>query len=486
MSMVEQLLAGRYRLQERIALGGMGAVWRATDEVLNRPVAVKVLYENLAADPAAAARFKREALTAASIFHPNMANVFDYVEEHHMPGIVMELVPGETLAQRIAREGALPVGEASRIAASVLRALEAAHAAGVVHRDIKPGNILLTPDGTVKVTDFGIAHTLGESSLTQTGMVLGTAHYSAPEQIRGEDATPSSDLYAVGVVLYEMLTGRRPFDGDTPAAVAMARLSEAPPPLRFFKDAVPPPLEDVVMRALALAPAGRFGSATEMREAIELAADHQATTLMPALMGEDPTIPIAVMPLDERTTPVVPAAVKRKLVPWLLPLAGIALLTTLLVLLFFGGPSVARVPSLTGTSLSRATVLARDAGLKVSATTSHSSRPKGTVLSQSVPADKMVSRGSTVALVVSDGIAPCCTVPDLTGDSEADARAALADAHLSVGAISYTFSTDGQTGVIGQYPAGGAHAKAGSTVDLTVVQPLPQQDQRHGKRHGEG
>src|ERR1041384_6524044 len=125
MSMVEQLLAGRYRLQERIALGGMGAVWRATDEVLNRPVAVKVLYENLAADPAAAARFKREALTAASIFHPNMANVFDYVEEHHMPGIVMELVPGETLAQRIAREGALPVGEASRIAASVLRALEA-------------------------------------------------------------------------------------------------------------------------------------------------------------------------------------------------------------------------------------------------------------------------------------------------------------------------------------------------------------------------
>src|SRR5690349_11823276 len=179
MFMVETLLAGRYLLEEQIAVGGMGEVWRARDQVLERPVAVKLLHDSLAGDDKAAERFRREALTAAQISHPNMANVFDYIEEDGKPGIVMEYVPSQTLAQRLARKP-LPIAESVRIADDVLAALERAHAAGIIHRDIKPPNILLTPDGDVKVTDFGIARALGDASLTQTGTVMGTAHYSAP------------------------------------------------------------------------------------------------------------------------------------------------------------------------------------------------------------------------------------------------------------------------------------------------------------------
>lgn len=241
------VLDARYRLAERIAVGGMGEVWRGTDELLGRPVAVKVLRAELAEDLAFRKRFRAEARTAGSLSHSGIAAVFDYRETSVGPDgvspsrepvqgdgiayLVMELVPGEALSTILAREGALTTDRTLSAVAQAARALHAAHLKGVVHRDVKPANLMVTPDGRVKVTDFGIARPLDHEPLTMTGQVMGTAHYLAPELARGYDASPLSDVYALGVVAYECLAGHRPFDGDNQVLVATAHLSQQPPPL---------------------------------------------------------------------------------------------------------------------------------------------------------------------------------------------------------------------------------------------------------------
>ncbi|MGH2726771.1 MAG: serine/threonine-protein kinase, partial [Actinomycetota bacterium] len=212
------VLGDRYRLEAQVATGGMGEVWRATDTLLERTVAVKLLRESLAEDPVLSERFRREALMAARLSHPNMADVFDYVQDDARPGIVMEYVDGETLAERIAREGALSVADAVRITSALLAVLQVAHDQGVVHRDVKPGNVMLPPADGVKVTDFGIARATGHETITETGMVVGTAHYLSPEQVSGKPARPESDIYSAGAILYEMLTGKKPFEAETPLA----------------------------------------------------------------------------------------------------------------------------------------------------------------------------------------------------------------------------------------------------------------------------
>src|SRR5438445_2999666 len=209
-------LGHRYRLLRRIATGGMGSVWEGEDSVLHRSVAVKVLLEGLAADGRFLERFRREARAAAGLSHPNVASVYDYGEEDGTPYIVMELLRGETLAERLRREGALPADEAVRITEGVAAALQAAHDAGVVHRDVKPGNVMLTPAGEVKVLDFGIAAASWATPITATGAAIGTATYISPEQASGQPSTPASDVYSLGVVLFEMLAGRPPFTGESP------------------------------------------------------------------------------------------------------------------------------------------------------------------------------------------------------------------------------------------------------------------------------
>ena len=255
------LLLGRYRLTRRIAVGGMSAVWEAVDTTLERPVAVKILSETYAADPSFVERFEAEARAAAGLSHPNIVGVFDFGRDDGHEFIVMELLDGETLAERLRRDGALPPEEAARLAATVADALDAAHRGGIVHRDIKPGNILLTRDGEVRVSDFGIATSVDQDTLAHADAMLGTAAYIAPERISGLPATPASDIYSLGVVLYLMLAGRPPFEGDSPLALAMAHANDEPPPIRDVRPEVPEFLDRACRKALAKDPAGRPASA---------------------------------------------------------------------------------------------------------------------------------------------------------------------------------------------------------------------------------
>lgn len=280
-------LGDRYALRSRIARGGMGEVWRAHDELLSREVAVKLLHQ---LDPGPAdqntadwiARFRNEARITAGLTHPGIAQVFDYGEQSDLAYLVMELVHGEPLSAVLARNGALGAEITLDILQQAARALHFAHLAGVIHRDVKPGNLLVTPEGTIKVTDFGIARVLESPSVTMTGTVLGTAQYASPEQAQGLPLTPATDLYSLGVVAYECLTGRPPFVAETQVAIALLHLNEPPAPLGA---AVPAPVRDLVMRLLAKAPEHRFATAALLAERASVLAETLAGATAPTELG---------------------------------------------------------------------------------------------------------------------------------------------------------------------------------------------------------
>jgi serine/threonine-protein kinase len=261
------LLGARYRLDELLASGGMAQVWLGTDEVLRRAIAVKVLHQHLAADETFVIRFRHEAIAVARLSHPAIVNVYDTCSDDGIEAIVMELVRGQTLRERL-DEGLLDPWVAANIAAQVAGALAVAHAAGLVHRDIKPANILLSEDGRVKVGDFGIAKAAESADLTQEGSFLGTAKYLAPEQVEAKPVDARTDLYSLGVVLYEMLCGRVPFEADTSSGTALARLHSDPQRPRLVKAGVPRELEAIAMRLLARDPADRYPTATDARAAL--------------------------------------------------------------------------------------------------------------------------------------------------------------------------------------------------------------------------
>jgi eukaryotic-like serine/threonine-protein kinase len=316
------VLGQRYRLTSRIAGGGMGEVWRATDDVLGREVAVKILRREYVDDPTFLARFQAEARHTANLSHPNIAAVYDFGEgdpaqpgEAGSPFLVMENVPGDPLSTIVSREGRLDPDRTMDVVGQAALGLQAAHDAGVIHRDVKPGNILVTPTGDVKITDFGIARATNSVPLTQTGAIMGTAYYISPEQASGGAVTPASDIYSLGIVAYECLTGRRPFAGDTPVSVALAQVRDEPPAL---PQTLPPPVRDLVMRMLAKEPGQRPAAAGDVgREALEIRAaaataapapDQTASTrMMPA--GALPDVPgTATGDVDtdpDRTTVVV-------------------------------------------------------------------------------------------------------------------------------------------------------------------------------------
>lgn len=336
---------GRYQLLSRIAIGGMGEVWQATDLVIGRTVALKILKDEYMGDPGFLERFRAEARHAALVNHEGIANVYDYGEEEGSAFLVMELVPGEALSTILERERVLPADQVLDIIAQTASALHAAHQAGLVHRDIKPGNLLITPDRRVKITDFGIARIADQVPLTATGQVMGTVQYLSPEQASGHSASPSTDVYSLGIVAYEALAGRRPFTGESQVAIAMAQINEAPPELPVT---VAEPVRNLIFASIAKKPSDRpasaqafaraaqalrrgdVGAAAAIVPAITGAAATEATQALGAVASEDATRVLPSMGgAAAVSTDTQPAPTQRS--PWTWPL--IALSSVLLLAL---------------------------------------------------------------------------------------------------------------------------------------------------------
>jgi eukaryotic-like serine/threonine-protein kinase len=340
MSKDPRVLSGRYELGSRLGKGGMASVFRGTDRLLGRTVAVKVLAPQFAEDRKFVERFRREAQAAAGLNHPNVVSVFDTGSADGVHYIVMEFVEGRTLADIIHEEGALPPRRAAEIAVAVCRALSSAHEKGMVHRDVKPGNVLITPDGGVKVADFGIARVAVGEPLTVTGSVMGTASYLSPEQAKGEKVDARSDIYSLGCVLYEMLTGRTPFEADSPVSIAYKHVEEQPTAPSTVNPAVPRELGAVVMKALAKDPADRQHGAEDMAGDLRQAAattDGEATEV---ISSEDRTAVLPVSPGGPASTAPLPAPVIReewrRFWPFAAAAAGLAILGIALALTLGG------------------------------------------------------------------------------------------------------------------------------------------------------
>ena len=339
---------GRYELESRIAIGGMGEVWEATDHVIGRTVAIKILKDEYMGDPGFLERFRAEARHAALVNHEGIASVFDYGEENGSAFLVMELVPGEALSTILEREGSLSTDKTLDIVAQTSLALQAAHSAGLVHRDIKPGNLLITPDGRVKITDFGIARIADQVPLTATGQVMGTVQYLSPEQASGHPASPATDIYSLGIVAYESVAGKRPFTGESQVAIAMAQINEQPPPL---PPTVADPVQKLIFAMIAKKPDERPASASAVARASsalrrgDLDAAHAAVPMIAlAAMATDDVTRLLTSPNDvddptqlmPTTTPVPlgdDEAEEKKRSPWTWPLIALIIL----LLLVLGG-----------------------------------------------------------------------------------------------------------------------------------------------------
>lgn len=330
---------GRYQLANRIAIGGMGEVWEATDLVIGRTVAIKILKDEYMGDPGFLERFRAEARHAALVNHEGIANVFDYGEEEGSAYLVMELVPGEALSTILERERVLATDRVLDIVAQTASALHAAHSAGLVHRDIKPGNLLITPDGRVKITDFGIARIADQVPLTATGQVMGTVQYLSPEQASGHPASPTTDIYSLGIVAYEALAGRRPFTGESQVAIAMAQINETPPDLPVT---VAEPVRNLVYACIAKNPSDRPASAAQLARAAQALRRGDvggAANAVPGILGDSSlgtafgqTSATRVLPsMGGNGQAMLPTESKRRN-PWTWPLiALIALLAIVLV-----------------------------------------------------------------------------------------------------------------------------------------------------------
>ena len=282
--MQTEVLGERYKLQDPIGRGGMATIYRGQDLRMDRVVAIKVLREVYSTDPKFVTRFQREAKAASALQHPNIVQVYDYGQTDGNYFIVMELVEGTDLRRYLRSRGVLAVDRAIIIAHDVALGLGAAHRRGIVHRDVKPQNVLVGRDGSIKLTDFGIASVykdINAERLTTTGMTLGTVQYYAPEQAQGEIVSPSADVYALGIVMYEMLTGRTPFDGDTPVAVAMQHIQDLPTPPSHFNPNIPPALEEIILRCLEKAPEMRYSDGSTLARALELLGDPEMDEILP-------------------------------------------------------------------------------------------------------------------------------------------------------------------------------------------------------------
>lgn len=469
----ERVLAGRYRIESAVGEGGMAKVFRGQDVVLSRTVAVKVLAPEFARDGRFVERFRREAQSAAALSHPNVVSVFDTGSDGPVHYIVMEFLEGRTLREVLAADGRLHPDRAAEIAESMCQALATAHHHGLVHRDVKPGNVMLTPSGEVKVMDFGIARVTTGEALTQTATVLGTASYFSPEQAKGEGVDPRSDVYSAGCVLYEMLTGRPPFSGDSPVSIAYKHVREEAPLPSSLNPDVSPALDSVVMKALAKNPANRYQTALEMAEDLRRVRQGGQVMATPILPGQ----PTEVVHRPARHTEVMPALPdeeRRDRGPWpvvlttalVVGLVGVA--GFLLVRELTAEVPQVRVPNVVGSEEGVATELLERRRFSVDPIRVASAEDPGIVIEQDPPAGELVDEGEVIILRVSEEPEPA-VVPDITGLTVLDARAALAEVDLEIGATPSEASDDVEQGlIISQTPAPDEEAPAGSAVDVVI------------------
>ena len=487
------VLSGRYRIDEPIGRGGMASVYKGYDLTLGRDVAIKILDRELADDNAFRTRFRLEAQAASRMAHPTIVRVYDAGEDsltgvdgrvRPVPFIVMELVKGRLLKDIIAA-GPVPVADAVRYVDGILEALEYSHRAGVVHRDIKPGNVMVTDAGQVKVMDFGIARAVSDSSSTvaETTQILGTAAYFSPEQAKGEPVDARADLYSTGVVLYELLTGRQPFRGDSPVAVAYQHVSEAPIPPSEVNDTVPRALDAVALRALAKDPFQRYQDAAGFREALDATVDgrqptkRQVGALTSELYGPNPRQAAetarSLRQLSTDTT------MKRTQagppVAWIW--AGVAVLAVLLISLLFwvlsiqppATPNVRSVPDVTGFTYDAANQALADEDLLAIRVDESSDVAEGNVIRTDPEKGTSVTKDQQVKVYVSTG-QEMSTVPTVKGLGQDAATAAITEAGLKLGTITPQNDKDLAAGiVISADPADGADVPTGSTVNLVVA-----------------
>ncbi len=458
-----ELVDGRYKVDRKIGSGGMADVWLAEDIELGRKVALKILHDRFAQDKEFVERFRREASHAAGLQHPNVVGVYDRGEVGDSYYIAMEYVEGDSLKELIDQGMAVPA--AVSVIRQVLEAARFAHQKGIVHRDMKPQNVLIDADGRAMVTDFGIARA-GSSEITQTGSVMGTAQYLSPEQAQGKETTPTSDIYSIGVVLYEALTGNVPFEADSPVAVALKQVQEVPRRPSAINPEVPPALDAVVMRALAKNPDARFSDAKSFMDALDEAEARpdtprsEDTASYPAVgvFGEHDDGGPADDDLDRRD--------RRGLRRWIV--LGL-LVSAIAALVAFGltRPSETEVPSVIGQDVAAATEVLEGRGFDVDTTLVANAAPRDTVLEQDPTALENAEEGSTVNLTVSSGPGTV-EVPDVSGLAPKQAAAELDDVGLEVQSEERFDDTVSKGSVIGTEPAAGIQVAGGSTVKLLV------------------
>jgi eukaryotic-like serine/threonine-protein kinase len=456
---------GRYRILERVGSGGMADVFVAEDLQLGRNVALKILHRRYAEDREFVERFRREASSAAGLNHQHVVSVYDRGEYDGTYYIAMEYLDGRSLKQLVQHEGPLAPDHAVDLVVQILRAARFAHRRGIIHRDLKPHNVIVDDEGRAKVTDFGIARA-GASDMTQTGSIMGTAQYLSPEQAQGVPVSAASDLYSIGIILYELLAGRVPFDGESAVTIALKHVNERPLPPSVYNSAVSPALDAVTMRALEKDPAARFRDADEFIAALEETRGATgATAVAPATVAEPP-------PSDAYAYPPEPLPPRESRTGWRRWWWVIALLAVVALLvggflLFGGGTKQKTVPAVVGADQASAEATLERAGFKTDAQPRTSSRPKGQVIKQDPSSGTQADEGSTVVLTVSAGPEQV-QVPEVEGLTSASARKRLDRAGLDAASRTVASGSVEKGKVISSDPEQGATVDKGSTVTLTV------------------
>jgi serine/threonine protein kinase len=486
---VGRIVLGRYEIKHQIARGGTAKVFLAQDLRLLRPVALKILFEELSVDTAFVERFRREAQAAANLNHPNIVSVYDWGESEGNYFIVMEYIDGRSLSSLLKSEGNLTVDRAAQIGSAVASALYYAHRHGVIHRDIKPGNVLITEDGRVKVTDFGIARALGaDDSLTQTGLVMGTATYISPEQAQGLGADGRSDIYSLGVVLYEMVSGHPPFSGDSPLSIALKHVNEAIPPLTEIVPGVPKAFEAIVLKALSKDPNKRYASAGEFADDLErfrmgkipIALEESQDSQQEALDPRTSVVPV-VEDLSEgvstrrRTRADKPKNKSSKAKLYSVAVGvGILLLGAIGFVFgrnlgYFGAPVKFKMPQITNQPLSLVKSELEANGLIVKEIRVASDAAVGIVTGQKPSPGVLVQRGEVVVLDVSSG-PQSVVIPPVIGLTLSDATNILQSDHLKVQSQG-VYSSESPDTVLSEDPAAGTTVKVGTVVTISYSSP---------------